>query len=30
MLNFPEKAKVSVITDASDIINIENINQGKE
>ncbi len=30
MLNCPEKAKVSAITDASDIDDIENIDQGKE
>ena len=30
MLNCPEKAKVSAITNASDIDDIENIDQGKE
>ncbi len=30
MLNYPEKAKVSAITNTSDIDNIENIDQGKE
>ncbi len=30
MLNCPEKAKVSAIIDASDIDDIENIDQGKE
>ena len=30
MLNCPKKANVSAITDASDIDNIENIDQGKE
>ncbi len=30
MLNCPERAKVSIITNASDIDDIENINQGKE
>ncbi len=30
ILNYPENAKVSAITDASDIDNIENIDQGKE
>ena len=30
MLNCPKKANVSIITDASDIDNIENIDQGKE
>ena len=30
MLNCPEKAKISAITDASDIDDIENIDQGKE
>ena len=30
MLNYPKKANVSAITDASDIDNIESIDQGKE
>ncbi len=30
MLNCPEKAKVPAITDASDIDNIENIDQRKK
>ena len=30
MLNCLEKAKVSTITDVSDIVNIKNIDQGKE
>ena len=30
MLSYPEKVKVSTITDASDIDNIEKINEGKE
>ena len=30
MLNCPEKAKISAITNASDVDNIENIDQEKE
>ena len=30
MLNYPEKAKVSTITDTSNIDDIENIDQEKE
>ncbi len=30
ILNYPEKAKVSAITDALNIDNIKNIDQGKE